>query len=76
MANYFFDTSGLVKRYIAEQGSGWIKSLTDAQSGNSLYVARVTGAELIAGKGEAQQRRLMPLPQFLLSALILPRPIS
>ena len=27
MGHYFFDSSGLVKRYIAEVGSAWVQSL-------------------------------------------------
>ena len=56
MAIYFFDSSGLVKRYIAEKGSAWIQALTDPLSGNSLYVARITGAELIAAITRRQRR--------------------
>ena len=48
MAVCFFDSSALVKRYIAETGSAWIQALTASASGNQLYVARITGAEMIA----------------------------
>lgn len=56
MAIYYFDRSGLVKRYISEKGSLWVKSLTDAQPGNSLYIARITGVELIAAITRRQRR--------------------
>ena len=56
MAIYFFDSSGLVKRYISEKGTAWIKSLTDPPSGNSLYFARITGAEMIAAITRRQRR--------------------
>jgi len=56
MATYFFDSSGLVKRSIAETGSAWVQTLTDPQSGNLLYVARITGAELIAAITRRQRR--------------------
>lgn len=29
MADYFFDSSALVKRYVRESGSGWVTSLFD-----------------------------------------------
>ena len=48
MAICFLDSSALVKRYIAERGSAWIQSQTDPISGNHLYVARITGAEMVA----------------------------
>lgn len=56
MAILSFGSSGLVKRYISEKGSAWIQSLTDPSSGNSIYVARITGAELIAAITRRQRR--------------------
>jgi len=46
MAHYFLDSSGLVKRYIVEAGSGWVQSL--CAPGNAIYISRITGAEVIA----------------------------
>ena len=49
MANvYFADTSALCKRYVIEPGTTWLSSVLDASHGNSVYIARVTAAELIA----------------------------
>ena len=56
MAVYFFDSSGLVKRYIAEKGSTWIQTLTQSSSGNGLYIARITAAEIIAAITRRQRR--------------------
>lgn len=47
MAHYFFDSSALVKRYVAETGTAWLNDLyTD--SSHILYVVRISGAEIIA----------------------------
>jgi predicted nucleic acid-binding protein len=46
MAHYFLDSSGLVKRYIAETGSGWVQNR--CTPGNTIYISRITGAEVIA----------------------------
>jgi predicted nucleic acid-binding protein len=46
MAHYFLDSSGLVKRYVAETGSGWVQNL--CTPGNTIYISRITGAEVIA----------------------------
>jgi predicted nucleic acid-binding protein len=46
MAHYFLDSSGLVKRYVAETGSGWVQNL--CTPGNIVYISRITGAEVIA----------------------------
>lgn len=48
MAVYFVETSALAKRYIAETGSAWLRSLLDPSTGCSIYVVRVTAVEIIA----------------------------
>ena len=48
MAIYFFDTSGIVKRYVAETGTAWIVGLTLPQAGNTLYLAEITPVEIVA----------------------------
>lgn len=46
MASYFFDTSGLVKRYVEEKGSDWVRSICDADSTEVIFVADITEVEL------------------------------
>jgi predicted nucleic acid-binding protein len=48
MAIYFFDTSALVKRYALEDGRKWVQAITDPATSNRIYIARITGAEVIA----------------------------
>ena len=48
MTAYFFDTSGIAKRYVVETGSTWVTGLTDATTGNRLYVAAITAVEVAA----------------------------
>jgi predicted nucleic acid-binding protein len=48
MAAYFFDSSALVKRYVVESGTQWVSNLCDPTAGHSLYIVRITGAEVIA----------------------------
>jgi predicted nucleic acid-binding protein len=45
---YFFDSSGLVKRYIAETGTAWVVGLADPAAGNDLYLAAVAGVEVVS----------------------------
>jgi predicted nucleic acid-binding protein len=45
---YYLDTSALVKRYVAEIGSGWVTSIMDPAAGNLLHVARLTGVEVVS----------------------------
>lgn len=56
MAFCFLDSSAVVKRYVPEIGSAWIHGLTAPQAGNLLYVARITGAEVIAAITRRQRR--------------------
>jgi uncharacterized protein len=46
MADYFFDTSALVKRHVIEAGSAWVRSLVHAKAAHDLYIARITAVEV------------------------------
>jgi uncharacterized protein len=46
MAEYFFDTSALVKRHVNEAGSAWVRSLVRAKANHRLYIARITTVEV------------------------------
>jgi predicted nucleic acid-binding protein len=48
MADYFLDTSALVKRHVNETGSRWVKSLVRARASHRLYIARITAVEVIS----------------------------
>ena len=48
MAVYFLDSSGIVKRYVTETGTAWIRRVCDPRVGNDVYTAHVTGAESAA----------------------------
>lgn len=48
MGTYYFDSSGLAKRYVKETGSAWVESVTDLTTGNEIMVSLVTGAEVAA----------------------------
>jgi predicted nucleic acid-binding protein len=55
VAVYFCDSSAIVKRYAAEQGTAWLTGVTDPAAGNRVFVAAITGAEVIAAL--ARKRR-------------------
>lgn len=56
MATCFFDGSGLAKRYIAENGTAWVKEITDPSAGNRVYVARVTLVEIVSAIARRTRR--------------------
>ena len=46
MADYYADSSALVKRHIPEIGSAWFQALADQVAGNTITTARVSMAEV------------------------------
>jgi predicted nucleic acid-binding protein len=63
VADYFFDTSGLVKRHVNEVGSRWVRSLTQAKAGHTLYIARITAVEMVAAITRRQRGGSLSAPQ-------------
>jgi hypothetical protein len=45
---YFLDTSALLKRYVIETGSTWVKKLTVPNSENRIIISEITLAEMSA----------------------------
>lgn len=48
MAFYFFDTSALVTRYTAENGTRWVRALCDPAAGHTIVISQATLAETVA----------------------------
>jgi len=65
---YFFDSSGIVKRYIPETGTVWVKSIIRKTLRTDLYVSQITGAEVIAAF--AKRLRVGDITLFQLFLLI------
>lgn len=70
---YFWDSSALVKRYIRETGTQWVKDTLRRSRRSECLIAKVTGAEVAAAlarkqrMGEISNRnRLKALRAFLL----------
>jgi hypothetical protein len=46
---FLFDSSALVKRYVANEiGSTWVQYVTDPKQPNKIYIAAITGVEVIS----------------------------
>ncbi len=43
---YFVDSSALVKRYVRETGTAWVRRLTRHYPSTSIYIARITVVEV------------------------------
>ena len=48
MSVYFLDSSALVKRYVAEIGSGWVVGLCKPTLKNNVFIAAITTVEITA----------------------------
>lgn len=48
MSYCFLDSSALVKRYLPETGTLWIRTLTDSSAEHAIVVAEITGVEVAA----------------------------
>ena len=48
MPLYFLDSSAVVKRYVTETGTAWIINLQKRTVQNVVYVAQITGVEVVS----------------------------
>jgi len=46
LADYFLDTSAVVKRYVQETGTAWIRTLVASATGHFIDLARITEVEV------------------------------
>jgi predicted nucleic acid-binding protein len=55
MALYFFDSSALVKRYVHEPGSVWVRHTTASASGHLIHLSLLTTAEIASALSRRQR---------------------
>lgn len=48
MAACFVDTSAIVKRYVAEQGSNWVRQSLDRAAGVDVFIVSITTVEFVS----------------------------
>lgn len=48
MGIYFFDTSALVKRYVAELGSDWVIAQCQSEADHTIIISQATLVEVVA----------------------------
>lgn len=48
MSIYFVDSSGIVKRYVLETGSAWIRGICLSVPVGTIYIAAIAGVEAVA----------------------------
>jgi len=48
MPAYYLDSSGLVKRYIREVGTGWVRQVCATGTLGTVHIAQIAGVETVA----------------------------
>jgi predicted nucleic acid-binding protein len=49
VSHYFLDSSALLKRYVVEPGSAWIRTITSARDENTILISSITPVEIVSG---------------------------
>jgi len=60
MAAYLFDASGIVKRYIHEPGTGWVRNLADPLASHEIFLARITMVEVTSAVTRRERGGTLP----------------
>ena len=55
--NSFWDSSALVKRYVEEVGSPWVRSVIQGIPHGALFIVKITGTEVIAALARKERMR-------------------
>jgi uncharacterized protein len=63
VAAYFVDTSALVKRYVQEVGTAWVRGLTHRRAGNQILLARITVVEVTSAVARRRAGRTISTAQ-------------
>ncbi len=56
---YFADSSALVKRYVIETGTAWIRRLTRRSPSTVIYIARITTVEVTSAVARRRKDRTL-----------------
>lgn len=71
MSVYFFDSSTLVKRYIVEKGTTWVRSIVNTRSGNRIIVAQITSVEALSAVARlVREQQVTPRTALAIQAFV------
>lgn len=74
--HYFLDSSALIKRYIPEHGTAWVRSITPPSAGHTIIIAQVTQVEIYSGVSRRRREGLVPLRTAQTIRLLLHRHVK
>jgi uncharacterized protein len=49
LSQYFLDSSALIKRYVEERGTEWVRAITAPDAGHGIVVAQIAPIEIVSG---------------------------
>jgi uncharacterized protein len=64
MADYYADSSALVKRHVFERGSGWFQLLADPGTGHAIITARFSMAEVYSALNRRRREGTLPATDY------------
>jgi predicted nucleic acid-binding protein len=76
VTHYFLDSSALIKRYVAEQGTAWVRSILLPSAGNTIVVAAVTQLEVFSGVSRRKREGIVAVRTAQAIRLLLNRHIQ
>jgi uncharacterized protein len=59
VAGYFIDSSALVKRYVQEVGTPWVRGITRRTSATHIYIASITAVEVTSAVARRRRGRTL-----------------
>ena len=69
MSDFFFDSSALVKRYLSEQGTIWVRETVEPLAGHTIWIAELTEVEAAAALA-ARQRAPSGITRYVRDATV------
>jgi len=60
VTTYYIDSSALVKRYVNETGSDWVRAVCDPESGNVIALAHIGLVEIAAALAMKNRQSVLP----------------
>lgn len=68
MTTYYLDTSALIKRYVQEVGTAWIRSLVAPTADHTLLTARTTMVEVYSALARRSREGSVPAADCAIAA--------
>jgi len=64
VATYYADSSVLVKRHVAELGTGWVQALTDPTAGHVVMTSRCSVVEVVSALSRRRREGSLSAAQY------------